>query len=315
MWQRLTRHRIDETRWDACVEKSPHRQVYALSWYMDAVCPGWEGWVWPGAEGSYQAVMPVPVRRKGFFRYVAQPPFTQQLGWFGTLPATQTPAVVAAQLTRAFRLVAYALHEALPPPPSEGGRRVVVRQTAHLRLDQSHADICRGYNKGIRSNLRVARRAGLTVAEAPDALPDLVALFCREKGQVVRAGEWPKLFRLAAAARQRGAAVLYVARSPDGSLQAGALFITYHDRVIYLFGVSAPSGRDNGGMTLLIDHCLRLHAAKHYRIFDFEGSRLPGVARFFSGFGVKWVSFGHVTSARLPAPLRWWRRWRQRAVS
>ena len=36
---------INKEKWDDCINLSPRGLVYALSWYLDAVHPGWEALV------------------------------------------------------------------------------------------------------------------------------------------------------------------------------------------------------------------------------------------------------------------------------
>ena len=72
---------IDRQRWDACIEGSVNRLPYALSWWLDTVCPDWDALV----EDDYRAVMPLTRDRKFGFDYLYQPYFTQQLGVFSSL--------------------------------------------------------------------------------------------------------------------------------------------------------------------------------------------------------------------------------------
>lgn len=306
----MTRTQLDPARWDACLDRAENGLIYARSWYLDLVSPGWEGWVQPAADGTYRCVVPVPVRRKWGLRYVAQPPMTQQLGWFGPPPTPQELRDLIRRLAASFRLVEYSLHDALPPPPTDAAWRVVPRATAHLSLQNDRESIRRGYARGKKSALRRAARADLRVVDAPGAMPKLIDLFRRERQvEHFSPANFEQLQRLSDEALRRGCAEVRVAVGPDGDLHAGSLFLKSQGRIINLFGVSAPAGRGNGSMTLLLDDCIGRHAGagSPYRLFDFEGSRLPGVAKFFSEFGVTWAPFHHIVAERLPAPVRWWK--------
>src|ERR1043166_572384 len=70
---------IDKPKWDRCIESSANGMIYASSWYLDLVSPGWNALV----EHDYQSVFPLTRRKKFGFHYLCQPPFTQQLGLFG----------------------------------------------------------------------------------------------------------------------------------------------------------------------------------------------------------------------------------------
>ena len=79
----LSRHQIDTSAWDTCVAASPQRIVYGYSWYLDAVMPApswkWMGYVLTDEAGHYQAVMPIPLRRKQLagvtYEWVVHQPF------------------------------------------------------------------------------------------------------------------------------------------------------------------------------------------------------------------------------------------------
>jgi hypothetical protein len=55
-------------------------------------------------------------------------------------------------------------------------------------------------------------------------------------------------------------------------------------RIINLLPTSSERGMATSAMFLIIDFLLRREAMSG-KIFDFEGSRIAGVARFYAGFG------------------------------
>ncbi|MFC2114343.1 hypothetical protein ACFLRI_03245 [Bacteroidota bacterium] len=76
--QLLTNLDINRQKWDYCVDNALRPAIYALSWYLDAVCPEWKGLV----IGDYKAVMPVCWRKKAGQTYLFQPPYCQFGGIF-----------------------------------------------------------------------------------------------------------------------------------------------------------------------------------------------------------------------------------------
>ena len=69
---------IDKKKWDACIEKSKNEFIYAYSWYLDLVSPGWDALVYD----DYRMLMPLTQDTKWGIRYLFPPLFTQQLGLF-----------------------------------------------------------------------------------------------------------------------------------------------------------------------------------------------------------------------------------------
>ena len=62
----------------ACVANSFNRLIYGFSWYLNVVCDDWDALVY----NDYEAVFPLPKRKKWGIDYIYQPFFCQQLGVF-----------------------------------------------------------------------------------------------------------------------------------------------------------------------------------------------------------------------------------------
>jgi len=70
---------------------------------------------------------------------------------------------------------------------------------------------------------------------------------------------------------------------------------------------SNEEGKKLGAMFFLVDNFIKTNAEKEI-ILDFEGSMIPGVARFYSGFGSIPETYFQLKFNRLPLPLRWLKR-------
>lgn len=68
--------------------------------------------------------------------------------------------------------------------------------------------------------------------------------------------------------------------------------------------VSNQQGKDLRGMYYLLNTFINQHAGQNL-ILDFEGSMIPGVARFFEGFGAAPETYFQLKFNRLPLPLKW----------
>ena len=53
---------IDKVKWDSVTLNSANGLIYNLSSYLDVVAPNWEALI----LGDYKAIMPLPVKKKGF---------------------------------------------------------------------------------------------------------------------------------------------------------------------------------------------------------------------------------------------------------
>ena len=76
----LVKHKdIDQKKWDQTVNASAFPSLFANSFYLNAVSPGWDALIGP----DYSCVFPVCLKKKLSIEYLPQPLFTGQLGLFG----------------------------------------------------------------------------------------------------------------------------------------------------------------------------------------------------------------------------------------
>ncbi|MDU0370826.1 GNAT family N-acetyltransferase [Hymenobacter endophyticus] len=313
---RLLRYsELDLAAWDACVNSARQVVPYAASWWLGATAGRWDALVEvEEATGRYLAVWPMPVKRRPWGREVYQPPFTQQLGvlsggdiglaapenWpLGTLPTHYTRGYL--QLNDQNHLPA-----AVPLPLA-----VQQRQTYLLPLQQSYAVIRAGYCADYRRRLRLQAAAELPplVAETQDIEP-LLTLFQQTQGPAagLQARHYATLRRLVQALAARQLLEIRVAWQPEtGELLAGALFVLYRTRLVYLFAAASVQGKKAAAPLLLVDAAIRAHAGTPGLVLDFEGGMIPSIARFFANFGAAPVPYAALSFTQRPWYLKWMR--------
>ena len=77
---------------------------------------------------------------------------------------------------------------------------------------------------------------------------------------------------------------LYLAKTPEGKVCAGVMVVESDTRIIHLLPAANDYARQNGAMQFLVDAVLG-HYAGSDRLYDFEGSSVESIARFYEGFG------------------------------
>ena len=70
----LKHHQIDKTKWDNCIDVYPNGMVYAYSWYLDIMAPGWQALI----DDDYKAIFPVTGFKRFGIQYIAIPIFLPQ---------------------------------------------------------------------------------------------------------------------------------------------------------------------------------------------------------------------------------------------
>lgn len=308
----LPRHQIDSMAWDACVAASARRIVYGYSWYLDAVLPEpdwkWAGLVFVTETEHYQAVMPVPLRRKpilGFtYEWVVHQPFFCQFLALFSADSTLDPAPFFEVIQLHFR---YGSTLAVRPCPLHDVSFDTIRQLTTHTLDVSvgYDVIYRNYSRDRQTNLRRALRANWTVIDSTDSEP-LLSLFRNYHADTISGGvaDWAytMLRRLIEELNQRGLTLLRYAVRHD-QIEAGALFVQSDNRIIYLFNAASETGRHDNARTLLIDQVIQENAgrsdAKKPVVFDFESPEKPSIRNFYRSFGAVEEPFWTVRWSRL----------------
>jgi len=294
----LRNSKIDRSRWDRCVEWSPHARVYAASWYLDRVHPGWEALV----LDDYRAVFPLPVSRKYGIAYVHTPFFVQQLGTFCREgdPGTFTAMFLDA-LPSHIRYVDLCLNHTDRSGGDTG--RWHCRMNLVLDLSPGKAALRRSYSENTRRNLSRAEKSGIEVKPFGDA-EHLVHLFRKDRGREfgrIRDRHYRALLSLMNDSLRRGTGRIMMAES-SGERLAGAFFLEHGHRLYFLFSGNSPAGRRHGALPRLIDRMIEEYAGKSM-VLDFEGSDCEGLARFYRGFGAGEERYPRVVINRLPWPL------------
>ena len=297
MIKHLLHHQIDKACWDDCISLAANRRVYAFSWYLDIVCPGWEALV----EDEYRSVFPLTRYRKWAVSYLAQPFFAQQLGIFSA--ANVTPGKVTEFMVsvpsdiKFIEIRLNSLNDCSGVPGEMNFRRNFV-----LDISPDPEIIRQGYSQNTRRNLKKGLEAGLRISGSNDE-KDLIGLFRENYGRKegkLNAGHYRTIGTLLSHCLiHKGGEILEV-RAGDDTLSAGALFIRDGGRIYMLFAASAAGARSNGAMPLLIDHFIGGHSGSR-NVLDFEGGNDPGIGRFYGSFGATAELYPELRINHLPA--------------
>ena len=298
----FARSEVNTVAWDECVAASSEQIVYGYSWYMDAVAGAgswrWVGLVLIGETGTYQAVMPVPLRRKQGFWVVHQPLFCQFLYVFSP-DKTFDPTPFLQAVQQRYRYGSMLCVRRYPHSSLDFN---IVRQRAThvLDLSVSYETIAHTYTHDRKQNLRRAVNYGWTLVDSTDPEP-LLRLFRHHHANSIDGGvgEWAyaSLNRLIQALQQRGLATLQYALR-NGQIEAGALFVQEGNRIIYLFNAASETGRRGNARTLLIDQIIRANAGKSV-LLDFESPQKESIVNFYRSFGATEAVFCEVRWSRL----------------
>lgn len=292
------RHQIDDHKWDACIQKATGAIIYAHRFYLDSMAPNWGALV----LNDYEAVMPLPWKKKWGITYLPTIPFIQQLGVFAA--ETPTPELVQAFLagiTAHFRLGEVYCNYNNPVQPQ------AIRHTNYiLPLNEPYTILATRYKGDLIRNLEKAKALQLTYTAEVDMAMALETFrqTYQEKMTSVSAADYQRFEQLCQQAQQKGALLLRGVKSETGQWLATALMPKDEKRIYLLQSATLPAGRKTSANHFLLDQVIREFAGTGID-FDFEGSDIPGIAHFYANFGSINQPYFEYRFNTLP----WWIRW------
>ncbi len=299
MIQYLRHTDIDQAKWDLCIEQSVNSMVYGFSWYLNIVSPNWEALV----LGDYLAVMPLTAHRKYFIKYLSQPFFTQQLGVFSkTAISQETIQEFLHSIPLSFRFIDIQLNE--QNQVLDEKLKIRKRKNYVLDLDRSYEKIQKGYNSQAKRNLKSAKKFGLELRSI--SAKEVLVFYKLHKAistRGVKSSDYNRLQQLMEMAHNYRNILCKGVFSKSGEMLAAGAFLVHKNRVIFLLGNGSEQGREMGGMTFLMDSLL-FQFSNLQMLFDFEGSEIDGIARFFKSFGPEKRNYYRFKRNRLPWILR-----------
>ena len=297
----LQHEEINKEKWDDCINLSPQGLVYALSWYLDAVHPGWEALV----ENDYETVFPLTSGKKFGISYLYQPFFSQKLGAFSRKPGEyiNIDPFLEAFVER-FRYVDINLNRA----NRITGKDFQVDMNTNIELDLSEnpETIRNNYSENAIRNLKKFNGENIVLNEEKDS-DLLIRMFRLNMGRTlpkIRDIHYSGLKKVMDTAFDKGTGRMLVAKNQKGRFLAGAFFITYNKRAVFLFSANTEEGREKRAMYGIIDRFIAENAGKKL-ILDFEGSNEKNLARFYKGFGGKNFDYPGLRINLLPKMIRW----------
>jgi Acetyltransferase (GNAT) domain len=298
-------HRDPDALRAKCVLPPPDEPIFHQPWWLDAVAPGrWDA-VTVERGGRTVARLPFVVRGPRTFRVLTQPPLTPFLGpWITPEACAKDARALGDQmelqaLLEARLPAAAAFHQNFPStvttclPFIWAGYRAEVRYTYRLEDLRSERALWDGLAGNIRREIRKARRQ-LRVCVGSDVEQFHAVLAKTFRRQGLAAPDRDRLARIDAACAQRGARTMLFACDEADRVHAVAYVVRDRRTAYYLMGGGDPQLRTSGASSLLLWEAIR-QARNVASVFDFEGSMLRPVERFFRAFGGRQSPYLHVS--------------------
>lgn len=277
--------------------------IFSQAWWLDAVAgDNWDAVI--ACKGSrVVGSLPFISRRRFGFTLLTQPKLAQTLGPWIRPSNKSYPNALSYE-----KDVLTALAEALPPydyyrqnwhceqqnwlPFYWRGFEQSTRYTYRLNGLDDEKLLWSGFKENIRREIRKARNRYEIAVRPADTLDEFLQLnqmtFKRQGRRVPYSNELVE--RIDQAAVARSARDCLVAVDPQGHVHAGAYVVRHSDTAYYLMGGGDPALRKSGATSLVMWEAIR-NQPESVDIFDFEGSMIEPIERFFRAFGAKQVPY------------------------
>jgi hypothetical protein len=279
--------------------------IFQQPWWLDAVAPG----AWAAVEirrgGALQARLPYVMDRRMGLTLLRQPPLTQSLGpWI-----RPSEGKYATQLS--YQKALYTeLIEQLPVhdyfsqtfhysvenwlPFYWKGFQQTTRYT-YMIADLTNLDHVRSeFQKNIRYDIQKASKKLRVHSEyGINKFLDVNELtFSRQGLPLPYSREFVR--RLDDACSARSVRKIFFAEDDGGRVHAAAYIVWDERSAYYLMGGGDPELRTSGATSLVLLEAIKF-SHQVSRCFDFEGSVIEPIERFFRAFGARQVPYFHVS--------------------
>lgn len=284
---------IDLKKWDKTILSSQFPLVFAQSFYLNATAPNWKALV----LDNYKAVMPLTQSSKLNIKYLHQPPFTSQLGLYGTASKKEIEEVLET-LKQNYKFIEIELNAA-----NKFDRHTKEKLTYVIDLKRDFK-----YNENTKRNISKAKKYDLVVREVKELEETLKLANSKLVPWLKNTHKSPQkqlklLLKLIEGAWQNGSLKTFVTQDQSGKQLAVGYFIFNQFHCVFLKGFSFNKKDNTGSMHALIDHALRYFKDK-VELFDFGGGAAAGLSTFYKGLGGKELKYQALRINNLPWPLK-----------
>lgn len=285
-------------------------------WWLDLVShPGtWMGYVYEDEDSGCRAFMPLYIVRKGGVSIATQPVLTSRLGpWFlygeNTNPDVQNSfreaamGFFAAQCRkRFFTRINLQPGEHNIAPFLAAGFLAEERVTYLLDLRLTEEVLFQGFNPPLQRQIRKGNALILCKNQvSPDHLQRAFGSTLRHRG-IPDPLESGTLNRVHKAILNTDSGVLLSAHTSREAPALAMVYLLWDRDIAFAWIIASRDGRppDAYSMPWLLWQAIQYARQRGQKTFDFDGSMVPGVARFFRQFGASPTQYLSLIRYRWP---------------
>ncbi len=289
---------IDFKKWDDCISNSRNASFFPLSDVLNITSPNWDCLIY----GDYEAVFPLPWRKKIGLFYVYPPFFSTQLGLFSKKEMDIIPFLQA--IPSSFKYIEIKSNTDVVTPSENFVMKK--NRTYYLSLQSRYEELFSRFSKNHKQNIHKSEKSNLSIQKEGVEVDDIIALFIENKGSIssFNKKDYAVLSDLMKHLINKRQAEVWSVFDENGKLCAGGFFVFYFEKVHFLFSGSNSISKERRAMFFLFAQFLKANAGSNL-VFDFGGSNDDNLARFYGGFGSNEHFYDTICVNRLPIFYKW----------
>ena len=278
-------------------EKDDEIPIYSKDWWLDAVCT--DG-VWDVAlvekGGQIVASMPYYLKKEGMFKLISMPKLTQTMGPYIKYPKKQKYYKKLSWdkeiMTSLIEQLPYcdAFNQSFNSkitnwlPFYWKGFNSSVRYTYTIE-NIAFDNLEKLLETDIRRRKRKANELGVEVFEGEDieTFYEVNMKTFQRKG-LEKPFSLDFLKRFYKIVKEHNACKMFFAKDNENNIIAVNFLVYDNNRVYYILGGIDPLKKDLGAMDVILYESIKF-AIETNRIFDFEGSMIDSIEKYFRSFG------------------------------
>jgi hypothetical protein len=295
----------------------PTLPIWHQPWWLDATA-GEQGWsaVSAGPVASFVVSHPYVVTRRFGYKILDRPPLTHALGpWFSSgdtevEPSLSTQHKLLRLLVDALPKVHFYRQNWMPEirnwiPFYWRDFKETTRYTYQLDLTSGQEELWNKLQGRCRSEIRKGENTSLLQIEETFDLNDISKVMTQTfENKGLRLPFDPKVVeRILQSGKENGHASAYIAKDITKETCAFAVIVRDRTTAYYILGGVSDKYRSSGAMSLVLWNAIQDSHNRGLLKFDFEGSMIEPIERFFRSFGATQTPYFYITKI-FTAPIR-----------
>ncbi len=270
---------IDKLKWDACIKQSKSNLIYAKSFYLDIVSPGWDALI----MGDYVNVMPLTHRKKLGITYLAQPAFTQQLGIFSKMNIDANTILCFIEAARQkFKFAELMFNFSNEIPPEKSKIKVSERTNFILSLHKNYYFLFDNYLPHFHKSLRRIKKLELVYKDETDY--KIIIKSYREQLKLKKAplsnADFKTLHQLCEYLQSQNKLIIRSVYLNNKIWLCSSILFYEDGRLYNMVNCLSAEGRLKEANYFLYDNIIN-EFSEQAALLDFEGSDIPAIAAFY----------------------------------